>query len=170
MNGNAMAMAMRMLGARLSLLGLLSAAIVPAGCASSATGTPPSPATTAPKTMSFRSDVLPIFAAHCSTTAACHGSPTGIEVFLAGSADTASSVHSRLVGIPTAELPSMPFVTAGVPAKSYLMHKLDGDQGSLDPECVTGSCGAQMPRFATLLDATTRATVRTWIEQGAPDN
>jgi hypothetical protein len=158
-----------MIAAKVALVGLGAfVALSAGGCASAAAPAAPPPA--AVKEVSLRSDVLPVFAANCSTTATCHGSPTGIEVFLAGGASKAPEIWSGLVGVATAELPSMPFVTAGDPAKSYLMHKLDGDQASLDAECVDGDCGSQMPRDATPLDAATRETIRNWIAQGALDN
>ena len=121
-------------------------------------------------TVSWKNDVLPIFATNCSTTSACHGSPTGIEVFLAGGSGNATTIHAGIVGVDSAELPTMPYVTAGDATKSYLMHKLDGDEGQFDAECVGGDCGLQMPREETPLDAATRNTIRTWITQGALDN
>jgi hypothetical protein len=162
---------MRIIGAALFPLGLM--AMVPAGCASAAA---PTTTTAVTKTVSLRNDVLHIFAANCSTSATCHGSPNGIEVFLAGGAAKATAIRSGIVNVATAELTSMPYVKvdadgrAGDPTNSYLMHKLDGDQGTFDAQCVAGSCGAQMPRDATPLDAATRDTIRTWITQGAPDN
>ena len=157
----------------LPLLGLFLGALSSTGCGSSAPASPAPPDAAAPdasKIVSLRNDVLPVFAASCSTSATCHGSPTGIEVFLAGGAAKATTIRNGLVGIATAELPSMPFVTAGDPGKSYLMHKLDGDQATLDAECIGGDCGDQMPRGAAPLDAATRDAIRTWIAQGAFDN
>jgi hypothetical protein len=145
-----------------TLLALLPLA---AACSSSA----PEPLTTS-RTISLRSDVLPIFMANCSTTATCHGSPTGIEVFLAGGAANAASIRKGIVGVKAAELSSMPYVTAGDPTKSYLMLKLEGQEHQYDGQCTDSSCGAQMPLEGAPLDATTQATIRSWIEQGALDN
>lgn len=168
------AMAIRLFGATSLALALSLVVTLSTGCSSAAPPTTSNASST--KTVSLRNDVLPIFAANCSTSATCHGSPTGIEVFLAGGAAKASMIRSGIVNVPTAELPTMAFVNvdadggAGDPATSYLMHKLDGDQNTFDAQCVMGSCGAQMPRDATPLDAATRETIRTWITQGAPDN
>ena len=70
----------------------------------------------------------------------------------------------------------MNFVTAGDPAQSFLMHKMDGDQCTLIPECmVPGSyrpnCGVFMPyQAASILDVAARDVVRRWIGQGAQNN
>ena len=48
----------------------------------------------------------------------------------------------------------MPFVTAGDPSKSYLMHKMDGDQCAFDSSCTNGTCGVSMPQASPLLTMT----------------
>jgi len=149
--------------------GVVGYAALLGGCSS----TPPAEASNfdASARVSLRADVLPIFAANCATLPTCHGSPTGIEVFLAGGAANASNIRAGIVGVATVELPTMPFVTAGDPDKSYLMLKLDGTQGAYNAQCLEGTCGAQMPYGApSPLDATTRDTIRAWITQGALDN
>jgi hypothetical protein len=103
------------------LLAFLAALAV--GCGSSAPSGE-APSTNAAK--SLRTDVLPIFQASCSTNSTCHGSPSGIEVFLTGSTAQATSIRRALVGVASTELASMPYVTVGDPTNSYLMHKVDG--------------------------------------------
>jgi hypothetical protein len=136
-------------------------------------------------TVSFNRDVMPIFQASCATGgASCHGDPTVVasaRPFLGYSGSSAdagahASVFGGLVGVKSGEDPSMNLVTAGDPAQSFLMHKMDGDQCTLIANCmVPGSyrpnCGVFMPYQApSILDVATRDVVRRWIKQGAQGN
>jgi hypothetical protein len=78
--------------------------------------------------------------------------PTSINLTNAGAS------HAALVGVASTQVPSLQRVTAGNPADSYLVRKLEGA-----PNIV----GLQMPRNAPPLDATTIAVVREWISNGA---
>jgi hypothetical protein len=115
---------------------------------------------------SFTRDVLPILTARCGN--ACHGasSPAG-NLSLVGSA---SAVRGALVGKPSGELGSMSFVATGDPTRSFLMHKLDGDQCVYDPTCGGGSCQQPMPMTGGVLSPAQRDIIRQWIYQGAPAN
>lgn len=145
---------------------LTAVLLVLVACGSSSNDETKPPARTE---VSLRSDVIPIFQASCATAGTCHGAPSGIEIYLAVDASKASDLRKRTVGVASEELSSMPYVTAGDPTRSYLMHKLDGDQGTL--QC-TGSigCGDQMPREAPPLDGASRDRIRAWIAQGALDD
>jgi hypothetical protein len=110
--------------------------------------------------VSFEKDVAPIFGRSCNF-AACHGGRAQPLVLAAGTA------HGALVGKPSKELPSMPYVTPGDPEKSFLMRKLDGDQCALDAECVGGSCKEMMPKSGEKLPENERDAIRRWIAQGA---
>jgi len=125
-------------------------------------------------TVSLKNDVVVgIFNASCGA-AACHGSPTGLGVVQLGSETAAgadaSQVRTGLVGVDSAELATMPYVTAGDPTKSYLMHKMDGDQCQFDAQCAGASCLATMPNGGVVLPVPQRDVVRRWIAQGALDN
>jgi hypothetical protein len=53
------------------------------------------------------------------------------------------------------------------------MHKMDGTQGSLSCSAgdFNGTCGGFMPDLAiSILSQTKRDTVRSWINEGAPNN
>jgi hypothetical protein len=123
----------------------------------------------------FEGDVLPIFLASCGFTG-CHADPGGHPRVYLGSRDdssAASAVRAGLVDQNSVELPTMAYVSLGDPSRSYLLHKIDGDQGSLDAQCVpdadlgtTHGCGASMPQGQPLLDATRRDVVRAWIAGG----
>jgi len=148
--------------------------------------TPPfvSCADLAAPTVSFASDVLPVFQTSCGIAGAtCHGNPmvnakaTG-QPYLGmptGGTD-AGQVLAGIVGVPSAEDPQMNNVTAGQPAQSWLMHKLDGDQCLYAAQCkatgnpVFANCGLQQPYSSGVLDLATRDTIRRWIAQGAKDN
>jgi hypothetical protein len=125
--------------------------------------------------VSLKSDVMPVFNANCGS-ASCHGdaSASAGGLFLgsetAAGAD-ASKVRMGLVGVNGNELTAIPLVTAGDATKSFLMHKMDGDQCLYDAQCVGHSCLAQMPNgLGHPLAAATRDTVRRWIAQGAKDD
>ena len=116
--------------------------------------------------VSMKSGVLPIIAQNCAQIKACHGAGT-LHVPLSGDS---SAVRTALVGVPSGELPRMPFVTASDPSQSYLLHKMDGDQCLFDKECGNGYCQDTMPSSAPLLPAEQRLVIRRWIAQGAKDN
>ncbi len=113
-----------------------------AACSSSSAGPPP--------TVSFKSDVMPIFEHSCGISSSCHGDPSDIAargIFLGCDENTSTScavsnpapiVYADIVsgvdgGAPRAplEISGMAFITPGDPAKSYLMHKMDGDLANL---------------------------------------
>jgi hypothetical protein len=125
--------------------------------------------------VSFKTDVMPIFNANCGASS-CHGAATSTPGFIflgseAAAGSDASTVAAGLVGKFASELSAIPIVTAGDPTKSYIMHKLDGDQCLYDSQCVGGSCLAEMPNgLGHPLAATTRDVVRRWIAQGAKND
>ncbi len=125
-------------------------------------------------TVSFATEVMPIFTQSCSSTS-CHGiqsSPQGGLVLgaeLKHGADSAS-VYGSLVGPMSAQLPTMAFVTPGDPSSSYLMHKLDADQCQFAAQCTGHDCLKPMPYDTGSLATDTRDTIRRWIAQGAPQN
>jgi hypothetical protein len=118
-------------------------------------------------TVSFKNDVLPIFQFSCGS-ASCHGggqmedigdrglflgcsaadismsecSYTGAPPNITMSTDESGVVYMGLVG-PGPNTPieesCMPYVMAGEPTKSYLMHKIDGDQGCTVSCCTSGN-------------------------------
>jgi len=121
-------------------------------------------------TMSFKTDIKPILTVSCSFSS-CHGTTASTNNGLyvgSGDASTSTVISGLLVDSPT--MPTMPFVTPGDPSKSFLMHKMDGDQCAFDSSCTNGTCGVSMPQASPLLDVATRDKVRRWIAQGAKDN
>ena len=123
--------------------------------------------------VSFKNDVLPVFQQSCAFVS-CHGLTSGANmgVYLGepNKGPTMTATVISAVMKPSQRLASMPYVTPGSPAQSFLMHKMDGDHCTLDMKCTSGSCGASMPQFDPLLPLDRRDLVRRWIAQGAKDN
>jgi hypothetical protein len=121
-------------------------------------------------TRSFTTDVMPIFTSKCVN---CHGTtnptPSG-NLFLGKSGNDAAAVYAGIVGVSSGEYASMDFVATADPTRSFLMHKLDGDQCVYDSMCGGGSCQLAMPMSGGALSQVERDTIREWIFQGAPNN
>jgi len=120
--------------------------------------------------ISFKMQVMPVFLANCASLS-CHGlasSPKG-NLFLGAKATDAATVYAGLTKA-SAQLPSMPFVTASDPTSSYLMHKLDADQCMYETQCAGHNCLQSMPYDTSSLGVDTRDIVRRWIAQGALQN
>jgi polyvinyl alcohol dehydrogenase (cytochrome) len=98
------------------------------------------------------------------TCGGCHGGAGG----LAG-LDDCQTGYASLVGVPATRLPTMDRVQPGDPTTSWLVHKLDGTQGTFDAQCLGGSCGGPMPPSGPL-PAGVRDAVRTWITNGAAND
>jgi hypothetical protein len=148
-------------------------------------------------TVSFQDDVMPVFAASCTSSNTCHGQMNNglaenlylgasTEVDAGGDAGDVAAVYSELLSDKSAEDPSMSLVSAGALEQSYLWHKVDGDQNtdstvvsgcqttvtgaSACSDCVSSApCGAQMP-FASSLDPASVCVIRSWIAQGAKND
>jgi hypothetical protein len=130
--------------------------------------------------VSFGAQVGPIFQKNCATGGTtCHGDVNNTPYL--GSADAgvdAATIIEKIVGVAAGEDPAMNLVARADPARSFLMHKMDGDQCTLAQECdasvfhaTLGNCGANMPfQLGMLLPTGARDTVRSWIQQGAQNN
>jgi len=120
----------------------------------------------------FEGNVLPLFKRSC-VFSSCHDQSSqrivlGSSMKMAGIEDPINAaVVANLVNKPSTDLPAMPFVTPGDPSKSFLMHKIDGDNCTLNAQCVGGDCLGSMPDRSDLLTVADRDIVRRWILQGA---
>jgi hypothetical protein len=108
-----------------------------------------------PLSADFASLQANIFTPICSV---CHiggGAPEGLRL------DAANSFN-LLVGVPSAEVPSLLRVKPGDPDNSYIIQKLEGHQ----------AVGSQMPfgcpQTQPCLTTSTIAFIRQWITDGAP--
>ena len=89
---------------------------------------------------SFKTNVLGIFAENCASTM-CHGATAPTGGLMLGSTEAAApATYKALVNVMSEELPTMPYITPGMYAESYLMHKLDADQCYYDEQCVGHMC------------------------------
>jgi methionine-rich copper-binding protein CopC len=133
-------------------------AVLLAGCAGSgngldANGNPIIPGSSAPATLTadFQSIQDNIFTPICTK---CHigaDAPEGLQL------DQAHS-YALLVGVPSAEVPSILRVKAGDPTDSYLIQKLEN---------ASGIVGAQMPFGGPYLPQSTIDVIAQWITSGA---
>jgi hypothetical protein len=121
-------------------------------------------------TVQLTRDVVPIFNRSCAFSD-CHNtlSRNGLVLGDQNRID-GRTAHGNLVGKPSRTLPSLPYVTAGNPRESFLMHKMDGSHCTLDARCDQGNCGQAMPRSSDLLEEEERNVVRRWIAQGAKND
>ena len=71
-------------------------------------------------------------------------------------------LRTRLLGF-SAQVPTMPYITPGSTATSYLWHKVNGTQRSV------GGIGARMPSSGSALSAHQLAILEAWIVAGAPE-
>jgi mono/diheme cytochrome c family protein len=104
-------------------------------------------------------DVQPIFTANCAVSG-CHAgtSPAVGQNLSAGQA------WAAIVNVTSQESPALMRVRPFLPDSSYLVHKIQGTQGSV------GGGGGQMPLGGSPLAAEQIATIRAWITAGALDN
>jgi hypothetical protein len=107
-------------------------------------GTSEAPASTG--AVSFKTSVKPILNARCI---ACHP----------GFGSAAS-----LVNVASGEAKTLALVKPGSSAQSYLFHKVKGTQASV------GGGGSTMPKGGSPLTAAQIATIKSWIDAGAPNN
>lgn len=162
-----------------------SVLVLSAGCRASSSSDVPAPASSCPplpavaaddtsKVISFRNDVMPVFAASC-TFESCHGTKHRDRVFLgmrsdAGLSDGDSVPDAIRRGLlEPSKRAELALVVAGSPDESFLMFKLDGDFCSIESRCPDG-CGEPMPKDGELLDVGMRNAIRRWIAEGALDN
>jgi hypothetical protein len=128
---------------------------------------------------SFKNDVVPLFKQSSCTASGCHGSQGGNGgIYLPGGDPDAMYEELKKESVL---VKGMKFVVPGAPNDSWLMIKLDGQQGSYSSKCADttgklkpGDCGQTMPQsndpvLPTLLRAK-RNLVRSWICDGAKNN
>lgn len=106
---------------------------------------------------SFGTDIVEIFTRRGCTPSNCHGNGAG-GLTLTSSAATS---HGNLVGVVSPTSGEVR-VIANDAANSYLVKKLEGNQGSGN--------GSPMPLGGSALDNTDLTNIKNWINTGAANN
>jgi hypothetical protein len=133
---------------------------------------------------SFKDDVLPLFQVNCALSLCHSGKAEGIQadLWLGPKKDEEPSeadvelVYRSLIDVESLAVPGIALVRPERPRDSFLMLKLDNChnhpnlQCALDEDTLGGPCGAVMPVLVPQLSKEDRATVRSWIAQGAKLN
>lgn len=110
--------------------------------------------------ISFANDIQRIFTASCAFTNGCHAGafpPEGLNL-------AAGQAYSNIVNVASSQLSSMDRITPGEPEDSYLIHKIQGSQGTV------GGTGNRMPLTGCCLPQAKIDTIRAWVEAGAENN
>lgn len=102
---------------------------------------------------SIQDDVFTPICSACHTGPQSNALPGGMDL------TSAAASFANIVGIASEQVPTLNRVEPGDPDNSYLIQKLEG----------TAAVGAQMPFAQPPLDATTIASIRQWIADGAPE-
>ncbi len=136
--------------------------------------------------VSFQADIVPIFQSSCTLSSVCHGQMNNTieeNLYLGENegATNASAVYAMLVGVRSMQDPSMNLVTPADLSRSYLWHKVYGDQDTLANQCTQAAtmcvdctaatpCGGLMPYLGEPLPFEDLCAIEGWIAQGAPNN
>ncbi len=107
----------------------------------------------------FARDIQPIFSNNCAFSG-CHAGTAPQQ----GQNLSAGVAYANIVCVPSNERPGMMRVRPSEPDSSYLVHKIQGTQGTV------GGSGGQMPLGGTPLTAQQISLIRAWITQGAKNN
>lgn len=122
-------------------------------------GNPIDTASQTSDSLSFATRVQPIFTANCAF-AGCHAGTSPQE----GMNLSGGLAYQNIVNVPSNERAGMMRVTPSQPDSSYLVHKVQGTQGTV------GGSGGQMPLGGTPLSTQQVSLIRAWITQGAKNN
>jgi hypothetical protein len=129
-------------------------------------------------TVSFKTDVLPIFRNSCGLSGGCHGTNPGVmgQPYLGPQLSEGDATQAQIDAIIAANVdaaavkaPEMKNIDPGSPETSFLMHKMDGTLSCATVKC-DPICGATMPQGSGPIPQAQRDTVRRWIAQGAKNN
>lgn len=107
--------------------------------------------------LSHAVDIQPIWDAGC--VEGCH-EPGGTA---ASVLDLSGNAYAAIVDINSGQAQLLKLVEPGNSAESYLVAKLEGNQN------LVGGTGLDMPSGSDPLDAATIATIKAWIDAGAPE-
>jgi len=106
----------------------------------------------------FAGAVQPILTANCALSG-CHAGASPAQ----GMNLSSGQAYANIVGVPSIES-SLLRVKPSEPDSSYLVHKIQGTQGSV------GGSGGRMPLGGAALSQTQIDAIRQWITDGAQNN
>ena len=145
--------------AAIVLLGLLAAA----ACVGDGTGLDqngnPIGSGPLPGSISFATDIQPIFTGNCALTG-CHAGTSPQQ----GQNLSGGQAYANIVDVISNEAPPMRRVRPSKPDSSYLVHKIQGTQATV------GGVGGRMPLGMGALAQADIDKIRAWITAGAPNN
>ncbi len=110
-------------------------------------------------TPALSADVQPILTASCAVSGCHTGSSPAQSMSLSAGQTFANTVNRAAL-----EAPNLARVCPGNPDESYLVHKVQGTQGTV------GGSGARMPLGGQPLSQPQINTIRAWISAGAQNN
>jgi len=125
------------------------------------TTTTSSPTTTTTLPWTFAAQVQPLLGTRCG---GCHGGPSTAQYAGLKDLDNPALAYSRIVNVPSTELPTMDRIEPGDHTLSYLWHKVNGSQASV------GGAGSQMPLSGGPLSQGEIDGIAGWIDAGALNN
>lgn len=107
--------------------------------------------------------IAPILDRNC---ASCHGhiAPYAGLTLGPSTALAAEDILAGLIGVASAELPSMALIEPGNAGASYLYHKIADTHAELP---CPATCGSPMPPAGPLLSAQDIETIQAWIQANA---
>lgn len=124
-----------------------------------------------PTAVSFRADVMPIFATACSS---CHTDPTASIYFGQGGTTEpeAAAIYAKLLEGESKQAPHLAFVAPGDPLHSYMLAKIEyPDPGGTCAavQCDEPGCELPAPPAGPLSDQD-KGVLRSWVMNGAADD
>jgi len=150
---------------------LLGLGCLLAGCAGSGGGggggTPSQPSCKPPKggaTVSFASNIQPIFNRSCAVAASCHAGPGSANMDL-----TPGVAYGQIVGVRSTQQRNLKRVDPGDPDASYLVRKIRGGPNISGTEMPQG-CPATPLSGAQCLSADDTAAIVQWVTECALNN
>jgi hypothetical protein len=127
--------------------------------------------TPASTSLTLKNDIQPMLAVTCALSG-CHmsgGSPqAGLDLGPSMATTDSATLSTILTNMKAKSMtaPSLNRVTPGMPEKSFLMVKIEGDPTACSSECTAG-CGLRMPFGGSALSDTEIGKFRDWIKSGA---
>ena len=122
---------------------------------SSSSSNPVSPPATGNSSISFHSQIQPIFTANCAVSS-CHAGPTPQQ----GMDLSSGKAYASIVNVKSIEVPTYYRVKPSYSDSSFLYFKITGNS----------IAGIRMPYQRAPLSSSDIQTIKNWIDQGAQNN